>query len=216
MAEIFNDVISGTQMPAVAGAHTVRTHAKKDLVFGPDSGPDEIYLIQTGKVRLYMMDPAGREFTINVLGPGDIFAGHTRCYGEAISEVKVAVLTRKAFLDMVHQQPEIFGRLIPVLGNSLKNAFDVIEGLVFKACSSRLAWMLLAEAEAHGEPGDAGISIEIALTTEQIASRIGATRPTTSTLINDWERSGLIARRKGEWVLKDMERLRRISAGADD
>lgn len=202
--------------PSLEGPHTTRTFGRKELVFRPETRSDEIYLVVEGKIRLFMMDPSGREFTISILSPGDMFSGHTRCYGEAIGEVRVAVTDCQSFLEILQQQPETGRRLITVLGRCLKHSFDIIEALVFKACSSRLASMLLVEAEAQGEPCQAGIRVTVDLTTEQIASRIGTARQTISTLLNEWERSGLLLRRKGRWVITDLERLRRISASGED
>lgn len=198
------------------GHHVVRTYSRKELVFQPGAHRDEIYFLEEGKVRLFMMDPSGRECTIGVLVPGDMFSGHTRCYGEALCTVKVAVTDVKTFARLMEEDPETCRRTVAVLGRCLKNAFDIIEGLVFKACSSRLAWMLLEAAETRGEPGPAGITLTMDLTTEQLASRIGTTRQTLSTLLNEWERSGLLRRRKREWILRDPQRLRELSRSSGE
>jgi len=198
------------------GSYTIRTYRRRELVFAPESHTEEIYLVRKGKIRLFMTDASGRECTISVLVPGDMFSGHTRCGGEAVSEVEVAVTDRRSFVQMMMHDPEVCYRLLSVLGRCLNNAFDLIEAMAFKACSSRLAWMLLTEARAQGEPCGAGIRLPVDLTTEQIASRIGATRQTVSTLLNEWERSGLISRGKGEWLIRDPARLEWISTAGGD
>lgn len=198
------------------GAQSVRNFKTRELVFQPKRDDESIFFVQEGKIRLYMTDIGGKEFTINVLAPGDIFSGHTRCFGEALTDVRVIVMNRTLFRTLVAQHPEIGIRLIPVLGNSLKNAFDIIEGLVFKACNNRLAWFLLGEAEVRGIPTPEGITVTMNLTTEQIATRIGATRQTTSTLLNDMARQGIFRRDRNTLVIRDLERLRRISAALDE
>lgn len=197
-------------------AQQVRRFGRKSLVFQPGSDPEAIFVVQEGQVRLYMTDRSGKEFTINVLRPGDIFSGHTRCYGEALTDGRLAVLHRKAFLDVVLRHPAIAVRLSRVFGNSLRNAFDLIEVLAFRAVSSRLAWFLLGEADMHGTPTPEGVSIELALTTEQIASRIGSTRQTTSTLLNDLVRRGIVLRKERRLMIADREALLRLSAGQED
>lgn len=210
MGEIFAGM-PVEQLAEMLGPHTVHRFVKKELVIRPESEGEAIYCVRQGKIRLFLTDPGGKEFTINVLGPGDIFSGHTRCCGEALTDGEVLAIGRKAFADLVIRHPEAYIRLIPVLGRSLKNAFDIIEGLVFKACSSRLAWFLLSEAERRGTATPAGITVDLDLTTEQIATRIGATRQTASTLLNDLARQGIIERRRGTVLVREIERLRRIS-----
>lgn len=198
---------------ALPGSYTIRVYSRRELVFSPESRSEEIYLVRRGKIRLFMTDASGRECTIGVLVPGDMFAGHTRCGGEALTEVEVAVTDRRSFVQLMMQDEEVCYRLLSVVGRCLKNAF---EAMAFKACSSRLAFVLLTEARTRGELSTAGIRVQVDLTTEQIASRIGATRQTVSTLLNEWERAGLIARRKGEWLIRDPERLEWISTAGGD
>ncbi len=214
MTEIYAQMVTA-ELPE-SGEYRLQHYHRKEFVFRPGTSSEAIYVVQKGKIRLFMADPDGKEFTINVLGPGDIFCGHTRCFGEAVSDVTVMVVTRKTFVSLVAKHPELHARLIPVLGRSLKNAFDIIEGLVFKACSSRLAWFLLNEAGLRGTQTKEGVLVQVDLTTEQIATRIGATRQTTSTLLNDMIRKGIIVRSRRHFLIRDMDWLRRTSSGQED
>lgn len=193
-----------------------RRFNRKAIVIRPEAEPDWIYYVVEGKLRLYMLDSTGKEFTINFLEAGDLFPGHTRCFGEALTDVAVLTLSRQAFGRLVEDRPEVYARLVPLLGNSLRTAFDIIEGLVFKACSSRLAWFLLSEAELRGTSSQQGVLIEMPLHTEHIGTRIGATRQTTSMLLNDLERKGVLQRQRSRWLITDIGRLRQLSTGTDE
>jgi CRP-like cAMP-binding protein len=44
------------------------------IIMEPVRGTDALYLLKEGRVRIYMISPEGKEFTLALLGPGNILA----------------------------------------------------------------------------------------------------------------------------------------------
>ncbi|RYD02294.1 hypothetical protein N752_26125 [Desulforamulus aquiferis] len=126
---------------------------KKDIVFYPGKYPNSIFLILDGKVRVFLNYNLGKEFTLTVLESGDVYSGHTRAFGQAITDVKIALIPIEVFRAMLTDLPGLVFGLVNVLGDALKGSIDVIEGLVFDEAGMRLI-ALLQEWSRDGETTD--------------------------------------------------------------
>ncbi|MGE4292990.1 MAG: Crp/Fnr family transcriptional regulator [Desulfovibrio sp.] len=189
----------------------LRTFPKDALAFSPMEGNSRVFVICSGRARIYL-SYADKEFTLAILGPGDVYSTHTRAGVQALTPLEVLVTDAATFRRSLAAFPEMTGTIIRVLGGVLSSTFGIISGMVFKDASQRLAEFLLSEAEESDEAADAGsagVLIRPGLTVEQLAQLIGSTRQTVSTLLNDMIRSKVIERRaRGEFAILSPRRLR--------
>ncbi|KAB2953107.1 Crp/Fnr family transcriptional regulator [Heliorestis acidaminivorans] len=185
--------------------------SKKEVLFSPDNENDLIYLILQGRLRVYLSYPNGKEFTLTILEQGDIYSGHTRAFGLALEDTEVALIPRKAFRKLLMEVPAFSLVLLSVLGDSLKNAFNIIEDLAFRDVQTRLLKFLINEGERKGVQTLEGIEVSFDLTHEEIASLIGTTRQTVSLLFNSLQKEGLLHHGKGKVLIKDLEQLKHLT-----
>jgi CRP-like cAMP-binding protein len=186
----------------------LRTFPKDALAFHPMDGKSRVFVVCSGRARVYL-SYEDKEFTLAILGPGDVYSTHTRAGVQALSPLELLVTDAATFRRSLTAFPEMTGTIIRVLGGVLSSTFGIISGLVFKDASQRLAEFLLAEAEASQEADETGVVIRPGLTVEQLAQLVGSTRQTVSTLLNDMIRSKVIERRaRGEFVILSPQRLR--------
>jgi len=86
-------------------------------------------------------------------------------------------------------------------------------GLTRKDVPARLAEMLQALAQAHGERMAPGNELSLhGITQQDLADLVGASRSFVSTLINKMKRDGLLANQGRLLVLRDEEALERVAA----
>ncbi|MDO7788538.1 Crp/Fnr family transcriptional regulator [Desulforamulus aquiferis] len=180
---------------------------KKDIVFYPGKYPNSIFLILDGKVRVFLNYNLGKEFTLTVLESGDVYSGHTRAFGQAITDVKIALIPIEVFRAMLTDLPGLVFGLVNVLGDALKGSIDVIEGLVFDEAGMRLI-ALLQEWSRDGETTDEGILIRLELTREEMSSMIGSTRQTLANIFKELSRAGLVELKQKKLLIKDFEGLK--------
>jgi CRP/FNR family transcriptional regulator/CRP/FNR family cyclic AMP-dependent transcriptional regulator len=50
-----------------------RTFARGVIIFHKDSPGRTLYIIESGKVRIFVLSESGREISVNIYGPGDVF-----------------------------------------------------------------------------------------------------------------------------------------------
>ena len=188
-----------------------RTFAKGAVIYRPDEADNLVFVIAKGRVRVYLAYE-DKEFTLGILGPGDLYATHAGCYISAMEEAELLTTDVMSVKRCMTGIPIFTRTMVRVLGNILQNAFSIIGGLAFKDIYNRLMDYILGEARESGVPVEGGTLVRIDLTIEQLSQLMGATRQTVSTLLNDMERAGLMEKRaRGEYLIPDLEALARAA-----
>ncbi len=188
-----------------------RKYAAKALVFGPCESENLVFIVASGRVRVYL-SYEDKEFSLGILGKGDIYSTHSGTFIEALDEAELLVTDVRTFRRRMVGIPEVTTTMVRVLGNILRNSFSIIDGLVFHDVGKRLAALLAVEARKGGRPEGEGVLLHLDLPVEQLACLVGATRQTVSTLLGDLAREGLIEKRaRGLYFIPDLERLERAA-----
>ena len=117
------------------------------MIFGQGTPHDGIYLIESGRVRVFYTSPAGREVTLAYWHPGN-FVGGPEVFGDSLHVWTGVATVNSSILHLKSNVLRALIREIPALG------IGVIEGLSFKGkCYSAMAQMLgtrsISERLAH-------------------------------------------------------------------
>ncbi|MHB8707866.1 MAG: Crp/Fnr family transcriptional regulator [Desulfuromonadales bacterium] len=192
----------------VAKGFKEQRYAKKTVVCTPHDEGDHLFIIKSGRLRIFLTYE-DREFTLALLEPGDIFSTHTRAFAETLDESVILLGNTRKFQQKAVESPEITLAMVKVLGELLKNSITIIEGLAFKDSRQRLLDFLVSAAEDRGRPHPERVSLELGLTTEEIALLIGTTRQTVSTLLNELIKSKVLEKLDRRTLLiRDFPRLK--------
>jgi CRP-like cAMP-binding protein len=130
----------------------VRRVARGQGIFWPDEQEDLVLVVKSGRFRVYL-SYGGKEFTLAFLERGDIYSSHTGAHVQAMADGEVLLADTRAFRRRMTDLPEVSAIMVRVLGQMLRSTFFLIEGLVFRDSNTRLAALLLEQAERAG-PGD--------------------------------------------------------------
>ena len=106
--------------------------AGKQLFHIGDAG-DAMYLIEKGRVRIFVIDADGRDVTLAELDAGDFFGemamldGHGRSANAIVTEhARVAVLTRENFLTFVSSDARIVLEMLSAITNRLRRTDELL------------------------------------------------------------------------------------------
>lgn len=179
--------------PGLLAGFSQRAIERGYLLATPATTRDQVFIVEAGRLRVYLAGE-NRELSLSFLGPGDIYTTHTPTYVEAVTDCLLQVIDTPTFARRLASDPSITPVMMRVLGRLLANAVGLIEDLAFREVPARLARFLLGLAERRGQATDDGWLIPLDLGTEDIASLLGSTRQTVSSLLNQWERQGLLQR----------------------
>lgn len=183
---------------------------KKQLEFAGTS-QDCIYFVKSGRVKVSYLSPEGREITVTILHPGDLYSMHSEATITVIEPAEIWHIATNDFKKILLEYPDLAINLFKILGAILKNTNDALLNLAFKEVNSRLANLLLKMARENGVNTDTGITFKMDLTHEDIANLISSSRQTVTTVLNRFEKAGIIQINKKQITVKNMEKLSELS-----
>lgn len=171
-----------------------RSFAKGQVLATPDHPSDQVFIVRSGRLRVYLTG-GNRELSLAILEPGDVFSTHTPTYVRCLEASELWLIDTRQFAQKLAQQPAVSPLMMRVLGRILNNAIALVEDLAFRDVPARLARFLIRQAEQRGVAEADGCLLPLNLGTEDIACLLGTTRQSVSSLINQWQREGLLSRR---------------------
>lgn len=193
----------------VQGIFRMERFPRKTLLFDLGDTERTIFVIKTGKVRLARLTPQGKEVTITVLGPGDMF-GEEMLFGTQ-QRTTFAVVAEDALVCMskaddlfavMAADPALAVNVAKTLSSRLDQAADSIENLSYAKLSDRIMQVLRRLAEVHGRKTTIGIEIELRLTHAELASMVGSTRESVSLELQNLVKAGKLEIHGKKIILK--------------
>lgn len=183
-----------------------------------------VYMIDSGRVRIYRTDPAGREQVLHVEGPGRSVAelpmfdgGPYPASAVTIEDCELVFLPLPAFEYLYRNQPDIAHAVIRALGRRLRHLVHLAETLAFRDVAARLAMLLVGYAERAGVATPLGVEIELDRTQEELAHEIGTARESVSRAMKQLRRKGLVEPLgRNRFLIPDVQRLRALLPGGGE
>lgn len=186
------------ELRALATVLKRRPFGRGVIIFHKDSPGEILYIIESGKVRTFTLSDWGREMSLDLYGPGEVFGelslldGLPRSTGAIAVETTVTyTLTRNELLRCVQAYPRIAIGIIEMLAARLRYATNYAEHLAFLDVNGRVAARLLDLAERYGVERQ-GLEIGVRLTQSDLGSWVGATRESVNKVLGTLRDLGLI------------------------
>ena len=178
-----------------------RQYRRRQIIHFADQPSDFIYLLCTGRVKIARVSEQGRELTLYLLEEGALF-GETgllavsepyELIAETLEDSLVCVFRHADILTAVQASLPAMENLVRLISERRALAENQVADLVFLEVPKRLAKLLLRLHDAPGgHCGRNGQMLRVKLTHQELANIIGSTRETTTLVLNDFKRQGLI------------------------
>lgn len=197
------EVLSPPLLEAVAKGATIRSFPKNAIVVNEGDETDSLYVVLSGRLRVYVSDGEGRELQLNMIGPGEYFGevapdgGPRSASVMAVDEARCAVVKRGELLALVQREPQFALHMVRKLASRVRDLTDNMRSLALMDVYGRVARLLLELAVER----DGRRIIEEALTHREIASRVGASREMISRIFSDLTAGGYIGKENGRLVI---------------
>ncbi|HVX77719.1 MAG TPA: Crp/Fnr family transcriptional regulator [Bradyrhizobium sp.] len=192
-------------------------------LFSQGARHDGIFLIESGRVRVFYTSPQGREITLaywragNFVGGPEVFGGGVHQWsGVAASNCSVVHLP---------------GKDLKVLAGEIPNlAIGLIEGLTFKgkcysalaqmlgtrSITQRLAHLLLHLMNLYGVEYADGVAIAAAFTHADLAHMVGATRQWVTISLKRMQEKRIVLTKRSQIVVRRPDILEEMRGQASD
>src|SRR5919112_1350914 len=163
-----------------AGLRAVeRRFAPKDTIFTPGDPDDQLYFLLSGTVRLYKIYGDYKEATTALLKDRGVFGKLNLVEGrwqdvfaEAVTEARVASIQKAALERVIKSDPAFALRLFSSLSERLRQSDEVIESLLHREVSIRLATLHINLGDRFGEEDGKGLLVDVRLTHQDLANMI--------------------------------------------
>jgi CRP/FNR family transcriptional regulator len=183
-------------------------------LFSEGDRADGFFALLSGRVRIFKSSPAGKEYTIHRIQPGQIFAevaifggGHFPAHCEALEDSLVAFFPKNSFLKLIEGSPQISLKIIGSLAAFLREYNLKLENLSLKEVPARIASFLLQEAER------AGPVITLDISKSEWAHSLGTISETLSRALRKLKELEIITVDNKLITILDRDRLAGIASG---
>jgi CRP/FNR family transcriptional regulator len=196
-------------------------HRQGDFIFREGDPAHCFHIVKSGSVKCVKSSPEGKELTLKVLLPGDLFCCeaavfdggiHPGC-AQSMGDVSILRLDKKTYFDLLRRNPDAALEVIRYLGQRLNEAQESAKALALAGGEKRLASLLLDLAERAGVAESRGIRITVRLTRQDLANMAGLAVETVIRLMSRFKRARLVSGTARSLTIIDAPGLKALVAG---
>ena len=186
--EIFKG-LSTEELRALEETSTRRTFPKNTVVIHENDPADSLFVIESGKVKVYCSDKNGKEFIMNTQGAGDYFGelalldDSTRSASvRTVEKSTFCIVYKEDFSRVLAEHPNMSRTLIRNLAARVRKLTGDVKSLALQDVYGRVANVLM---ELAREREGGSLFIPEKLTQQDIADRVGASREMVARILKD-------------------------------
>ena len=196
--------LSEDELRALAERTVPRSFPKNAIVINEGDLSDSLYLILSGKVKVYLSDESGKELILDTKEPGQYF-------GEMVLDDKprsatvmtlepsqFATLSRAEFIAVLLKHPKIALQVIRNLIRVARGLNENVRSLALLDVYGRVARVLMELAVEQ----DGKLVIPEKMTQRDIANRVGASREMINRVLRDLSQGGYVMIDAGRIIIK--------------
>jgi len=180
------------EMIQIAGIAWPRSLKKGEMVYRAGDEGGSLFVLHTGKVKLFRLSASGKAQVLHVIGPGE-FIGELSLFSslpltdnaQALDESVLCVLQGSKLKDLMMKYPSIAFKVMDELCRRLEKAESRVEAISLNPVTQRLVLALLELSAGRNE-------ILLPMTKGDLASQIGMSRETLSRKLTELQNGGLI------------------------
>jgi CRP/FNR family cyclic AMP-dependent transcriptional regulator len=193
---------SAAQLQGIADAFTrqlaalgrVRSYPKNTVFITEGDSSDSVFVILSGRVKVFISDSEGHEMILDTQGPGE-YVGEMALDGKprsasvmTLEQSTFSVVGREPVREAIRQNPDFALEMISRIIDRARIATSSVKDLALLDVYGRVARLLLnMSSEQNGK-----LMIPEKLTQQEIAERVGASRDMVSRIFRDLTQGGYI------------------------
>ena len=210
------------ELRALAARAVRKKYEADQQIFSEGEPCAGLYVVASGKIRIFKTSASGREQVLSVEGPGSSVAelpvfdgGAYPASTSALTDCETIFVSRRDFQALCLEHPEVSLKVLRVVGARLRKLVSIIEELSFTTVRQRLVSLLLRMAKEQNKKTKAGWEIEISGSHQELASHIGTVRELVSRNLTRLQAEGLIELGGRHIVIPDLQALSEEQQGPE-
>lgn len=202
------DSLTDSEKVEVAHIASSRSFLRGETIYQAGNESGTLYVLYTGKVKLFRLSVSGKEQFSRIIGPGD-FMGELSLfsslpltdYAQALENCVMCVLKGAQLKEIMAKHPSIAFKIMDELSRRLASAESRIEVISLSSVNQRLAQTLL-DLSVESD------TIKLAMSKGDFASQLGMSQETLSRRLSAWQDEGIIEQKGHRTIIiKDKDAL---------
>ncbi|WP_058300720.1 Crp/Fnr family transcriptional regulator [Gorillibacterium timonense] len=198
----------------------VVTMSKNRLIAEEGTVINQIYYIESGRVKFSITTPDGNEKIMYIVNKGeligDLWSASKRPYfmsATTLTKCSFRVMEQKAFLDVLFSNRELAESWMGNLSEIVEFLVDHVTELVFLDKEQIIIKYIYRLSFNYGVETDRGIKINTKVTHQLFADLMGCSRITVSKIMSHLIKMNIISREDGYIYITDMDELKKMLKG---
>jgi CRP/FNR family transcriptional regulator, cyclic AMP receptor protein len=191
----------------------MRQYGVGEQVFGEGEPCQGLYVVETGRIKIFKTSAGGREQVLSIDGPGSSVAelpvfdgGNYPASASAVTDSVMVFVSRQDFQSLCLEYPAVALKVLRVVGGRLRRLVGIIEELSFTTVKHRLAALLLNMAKDSGQKGKSA-EFTLPATNQDLAAMIGTVRELVSRNLSRLQAEGIVSIDGRTVTIPDIKKL---------
>lgn len=197
LKSFINEAKGGEEMLKLSDNRNIRTYRKKEAIFEEGEFPNQLYFINTGKVKITKTNEDGKEYVITIRKEGDFIGYLALLKGErypisayALETTEISIIPKQDFFALLYSNRDVSNKFIKMLADNITEKEDQLLSLAYNSVRKRVAEALV---RLHSEyKTDDQDNTEIVILREDLANMVGTAKETVIRTLADFKEEQLV------------------------
>ena len=193
LVPIFNH-LEAEQMDEIMTLIHSKSYKKGEDIYQSGNKSDALYIVRSGRVKIYRISESGKEQILRILNPGDFTAELALfnesvhdAYASALSDTDVCMIRRDDLQILLSKYPNISIKILSELSHRLAQSETQTTRLTERV-ELRIALFLVESLDNNSQSN----TITLPMSKKDLASYLGTSPETISRKLLEFEDAGLI------------------------
>lgn len=204
------------ELDRISEGITTREYKDGEKIFRTGDRADKLYIVCSGKIKIYKYLSDGREQILYIYGPGDFVGAFNllkkdeyKYNGEALEDTVISTLSKESFDKIAIKNPNITLKILEKAYERIRWAEGLVNILSSGNADAKVAGLLLTLIEDFGTETEEGIELNLSINREEMGSYAGISRETMTRKLVEFRNLGYVDfHGNKKIVLLDKDKLR--------
>ena len=186
-----------------------KNFAEKSMLFMHEDEMKEVFIIASGKIKVFRNDIMGKEQIICVKQNGDLFPqvgffrkGTYPAHAQAIEDTTVYSMALSDFEGVLLVNPHLSIKLFRVLGDRIVQLQERLEEMSLRSTNERILLLLQRLSQTHSSAqSDGWMKLNTKFTNADLANMIGTTRESVNRMVSQLRKEQTLRVENGHYVI---------------
>jgi CRP/FNR family transcriptional regulator, nitrogen oxide reductase regulator len=205
--------LTAPELKAVLESARLREYPANSIVSHEGHPADHLYLLMSGRARFFTLTPQGEKILLFWVAPGEVLGGAAilaqhfdyMLSTETVKKSRFLVWRRASIAPLCQRYPRLMSNALLIAHDYLVLYRALHLSVACHTARQRLATVLVNLATGIGQRVPEGVQLDV--NNEELANEAHVTHFTASRLMSEWQRNGMLIKRRGKVLLPVPELL---------